>query len=444
MDSSLYSSSSPSTFKQLKVAVVGGGIGGLSAAVSLRRTGHIVMIFERRSFDVEVGASLSAAANGIQWLLEWGIDISIMRSVALDKFVAVKNCFIRGSVVRYVKIPADAVFYRKDMHQGLLHTAISEEGKGVPCKIVTDHRSYTGTVTFKNGRSVTADIIVGAGGIRLFQVCVRKEIGIIPCIQPAPRTCYRCHVSAEDVRRLGLAEYSLEPAIQFWGGFAGENGRSKYYKVVLTPCSDGDIVAFYCFLPSEETNHHTEAFEFKEVSPEEILQGSFKELDSGCVDFLKNSFERMPWRMYLHEPYEYWHKAKACLLGGAAHPMMPHQSQGACQAIEDAAALGIIFSDKYGFTNDVEAGLALYEKIRRERATRIQDASSRAMEDLNERIGFTNVDPNDPTAAGDKLTHNEMNEYKMHDQSLSRSALTVSLRRLKVVVRAPQTFCCLS
>ena len=75
--------SSSQGFKQLHVAVVGGGIGGLAAALSMRRAGHRVDIFERRGFDVEVGASISCAANGSVHLEDWGIDVKSMAPVAL-------------------------------------------------------------------------------------------------------------------------------------------------------------------------------------------------------------------------------------------------------------------------------------------------------------------------------------------------------------------------
>jgi salicylate hydroxylase len=86
------------------------------------------------------------------------------------------------------------------------------------------------------------------------------------------------------------------------------------------------------------------------------------------------------------------------------------------QAIEDAAALGIIFSSKYSFTQDVTAGLQLYEAVRKPRGTRVQDASKRALENLNERIGFSSLTAHDARlkAREGKLTINEMNGYDLH------------------------------
>lgn len=66
--------------------------------------------------------------------------------------------------------------------------------------------------------------------------------------------------------------------------------------------------------------------------------------------------------------------------------MMPDQSQGACMAIEDAAALGIIFSEKH-FNGDVQESLKVYERVRKPRATRVQAAAAKARENINERIG---------------------------------------------------------
>lgn len=66
--------------------------------------------------------------------------------------------------------------------------------------------------------------------------------------------------------------------------------------------------------------------------------------------------------------------------------MMPHQSQGACMAIEDAAALGILFNKKY-FQGNVEHALDVYTKVRLPRATRVQAAAAKAAYNINERIG---------------------------------------------------------
>ena len=66
--------------------------------------------------------------------------------------------------------------------------------------------------------------------------------------------------------------------------------------------------------------------------------------------------------------------------------MMPHQSQGACMAIEDAAALGILFN-KTNFSGDIAETLAIYNEIRLPRATKVQSAAAKAAYNINERIG---------------------------------------------------------
>jgi salicylate hydroxylase len=69
----------------LNVGVIGGGIGGLSAAIALRRAGHEVTIYERFDFVGEVGASVSCAANGTRWLQEWDVNIPSGDPVVLKK-----------------------------------------------------------------------------------------------------------------------------------------------------------------------------------------------------------------------------------------------------------------------------------------------------------------------------------------------------------------------
>ena len=90
--------------------------------------------------------------------------------------------------------------------------------------------------------------------------------------------------------------------------------------------------------------------------------------------------------------------------------MMPDQALGSCMALEDAAALDLIFREGFQSSYSVEAGLKLYELLRKARATRVQTASLQAREDVNERIGFRSS-----SERPGKLTIEEVWEYNMQD-----------------------------
>ena len=74
-------------WRQLSIAIVGGGIGGLAAATALRRAGHRCTVYERAHYAGEVGASISCAANGTRWLHKWGVDVAAGRPVILRKLI---------------------------------------------------------------------------------------------------------------------------------------------------------------------------------------------------------------------------------------------------------------------------------------------------------------------------------------------------------------------
>jgi salicylate hydroxylase len=138
----------------------------------------------------------------------------------------------------------------------------------------------------------------------------------------------------------------------------------------------------------------------------------FPDLDPDILALFVNSEDIKPWRLFVHQPYPHWQAGRTYIMGDAAHPMMPDQSQGACQALEDAGALGIIFNKDYDFTTDVKKGLELYQKVRKPRATRVQDASSRAILNINERIGISSNTTNPKYKVANEnveLTIEEMN-----------------------------------
>ncbi|CAI7588912.1 unnamed protein product [Penicillium pancosmium] len=397
------------TDSPLQIAIIGAGLGGLGAAVALRRQGHAVTVYERYDFAGEVGASLSAASNGSRFLEEWGVDVKAAKPVILKQLIMhnwsdgeVQSTYPLGDYKS--KFGTDYNnFHRIDIHKELIKSAFEEPGEGPACVLKVNHKAVEvsaedGKIKFENGVETTADIIVAADGIRS---ATRELIGITPEFEMSTSCCYRCIIGADRLRSLGLDDYISNEAIEYWGGY-GIN------KIVMSPCSNGEVVSCYCFYPASFNNLREDGWDIG-ATPEQLVQ-TFPDLDPRMKKLMLNAEDIKMWRLYRHQPYPFWAKGKVCLLGDAAHPMMPDQSQGSCMAFEDAGALGIVFNKNFRETYSTAEGLALYEKLRKPRATRVQEASFRAREDLSERIGWSSS-----SDRPGKLTIEEVCGYNMRD-----------------------------
>ncbi|KAL7805452.1 hypothetical protein V8C44DRAFT_224976 [Trichoderma aethiopicum] len=389
------------------IAIIGSGLGGLSAAIALRRAGHHITIYERYDFGGEVGASLSLASNGSRFLQEWQVDILSAKPVVLRNLIM--HDWSSGEVsARYPlgdyreRFGTDYNnFHRIDLHKHLKEVATAEAGQGPPAQLKVWHKAVRldpseGRITFDNGAEAVHDVVVCADGIRSQ---MREQLGIAPQVAPSTSCCYRCIISTAKLRELGLQEFADNSAIEFWGGKGID-------KIVMSPCSNHEVVSCYCFYPAAKNSIKEDGWNISSTG--ENLAATFPDLDERLRLLFRNAEDIKMWRLYNHEPYPYWVSGRCCLLGDAAHPMMPDQSQGACMALEDAGALGILFSATYAHLSIPEK-LQLYEKERKPRATRVQESSRRARTDITERIGWSSA--NDRPG---RLTIEEVCGYDMH------------------------------
>lgn len=126
----------------LRVVIVGAGIAGLSAAVSLRRVGHIVDVFERSSFANEIGAAINVPPNASRPLLRWGLNPAAAKFVQVEE-VAMHDpitlrAFQKVPVGDFVSKKFGAPFYfahRVDLHEELKRMAADSSVPGVPVNI---------------------------------------------------------------------------------------------------------------------------------------------------------------------------------------------------------------------------------------------------------------------------------------------------------------------
>lgn len=148
-------------WRHLDVGVIGGGIGGMSVAIALRRAGHSVTVYERNDFAGEVGASVSCAANGARWLHEWEVDVQKGDPVLLKKLI--NRDWKTGEPVSVFSLDDYKekwgyeyyMFHRQYMHAMLKDCALQGQGAGEPVNLLVNHK------VIKNQKVPGAQAVIG-------------------------------------------------------------------------------------------------------------------------------------------------------------------------------------------------------------------------------------------------------------------------------------------
>ncbi|KAI1356335.1 hypothetical protein F5Y01DRAFT_323784 [Xylaria sp. FL0043] len=370
--------------RPLKVVIVGAGIGGLCAAIALRRQGHEVELYEQSRSASETGAAVHLAPNSNGILRRWGLFAETFGANTTDGFV--ERSFT-GEVIRDVDLTTPnkmwqhpwQLVHRVALHNKLKETATSKAESGIPAVINTSKKAVevdvdAGIVTLEDGTFATADVVIGADGVysrmRRFVHGEQQAPRLHGSGKAAFRFLLQKSIAIEDPLTAPLVE--KDNVLTMWYG--------ADRRVVVYPCNNNETLNFVCIHPDSES-HATQSDAWdKQGSVEQVLK-VFKDFDPALKRLISkvDESELKVWQLLDMEKIP-WTRIRLALLGDAAHPFTPHQGQGAGQAIEDAAALGTVFP-KGSNPSDVPERLQLYEKIRYERAHMIQEYSRQAGRD---------------------------------------------------------------
>ena len=324
----------------MRVTIIGAGIGGLAAAVALRRVGMGTLVIERVPSIREIGAGLSLWSNALNALRELGLEAQAIASSSLIERNVARTPAGRligehdfASLVREPGAPCICI------HRAVLQTILLD---ALPPNSVLNGARCVGfddsTAVLESGERINSDVLVGADGI---SSVIREGLHGAQPPRYAGYTCWR-----------GIRCADAAPAGQPQSALLVIGAGSQFG---LWPCGAGQQ---YWFLTknsppgAKKTKAELLALfrDWAAPVPEVI--------DSTPEDaILQNDIVDRP-------PLRRWGRGRVTLLGDAAHATTPNLGQGACQALEDAVVLAYCL----GKTSPAEAALRQYEGMRISRA----------------------------------------------------------------------------
>ncbi len=347
----------------LRIAIVGGGIGGLAAALFLHRAGLEATVYEQAPALREVGAGIVVPPNMVRPLRELGLaerlrDFAVRLEAAWEfrRWQDGRVLFVQPMGAECERLyGADCyVAHRADVLAMLQQSLPAERLRlGQRC-VAVRQTAQAAEVDFADrcGRhtSEDCDVVIGADGIHSF---VRAIVAPQVEVRFSGLCAYRCLVPADKA-----PDMALRPVQALW------LGPGRHF--VHYPISGGRWVNVVAIVPAGDWR--TESWTAEGSIAD--LSAAFAGWDDRVQQLILSATDTKRWALFDRSPLERWSEGRISLLGDAAHAMLPFFAQGAAQAIEDAAVL--VDCLRQARRDSVAQALQHYEQMRRPRASRVQ------------------------------------------------------------------------
>lgn len=367
----------------MEVAIIGAGLGGLTAALALSRLGIAPTVYEQAEALGEVGAGITVSPNAGRVLDHLGLGEAVRAMGVLPGTQHIRD-LATGATIRTLardsNLEARHGAPYRHLHRADLHALlVGALEAAAPGSIRLGHRladlTPEGRMRFANGAEARADVLVGADGVRSV---VRDRLYPTEPPRFTGQVAWRGLVPAAALP----AEVAVEPP----GIFIGPARLVLRY-----PVRGGALVNYAIFV--ETADWQEESWSTPSTRAELIGH-----LDHACAS-VRALVEATPpawlfkWALFAREPLPGWTRGRVTLLGDAAHAMLPFMGQGAATAIED----GMVLARALAAFPPAEA-LARYEAARRDRTAMVQ---------LQSRLLGLRFQGKDPDALGRGPLRNE-------------------------------------
>jgi salicylate hydroxylase len=352
-----------------RISIVGGGIGGLTAALALQHFEYPVAIFEQARELREIGAGVVISPNAMHALNFLGVGERIAQKAGPAEALVTRH-FHTGAVLK-VRVHDYAERFGASYHQVHrvdLHAALADAvRRNDPGCVFVGHcfealtqDSDQVVARFTNGKTFTSDVLIGCdGNASKVRACVFGD----EAVNYAGQVAFRALVPMANV-----PDSMKDPAFAM---FVGPNRYFLHYP--LRHRTIMNVIAV-----GREPRWQEEGWKIPATVEE--FENLYGDLHPPALQLISaiSPGTLFKWGLRDREPLQQYFTGRVVMLGDAAHPMTPFLGQGACMAIEDAMVLGRAFAAASTFAQ----AFSMYENTRKERANGVQLASRRQGDEI--------------------------------------------------------------